>query len=56
MLEADQKAGIYQMRFGGLFDCKKANVHGVGLLIYDGVVENEVWTSPSNVSTFSRAS
>jgi len=25
------------MRFGGLFDCAKPKVHGLGLLIYDNV-------------------
>ena len=35
MLEAKEKAGIYQMRFAGLFDCAKYGAHGLGLLIYD---------------------
>ena len=40
MLNAVQKSGIYQMKFGGLFDCAKPKIHGLGLLIYDNVASD----------------
>ena len=42
VLEAKEKAGIYQMRFAGLFDCAKYGAHGLGLLIYDNLINNQV--------------
>ena len=42
VLDASQKVGVYQMRFGGLFDCAKYKRHGVGLLIYDNVMTTQV--------------
>ena len=44
MLEAKEKAGIYQMRFAGLFDCAIYEAHGLGLLIYDNLINNQVST------------
>ena len=41
VLNANQKSGVYQMKFGGLFDCAKPKIHGLGLLIYDNV-QNEM--------------
>ena len=35
MLEANAKADVYQMRFGGLFDCSMSKAHGLAMLIYD---------------------
>ena len=35
VLEANAKADIYQMRFGGLFDCSMSKAHGLAMLIYD---------------------
>ena len=40
VLNAVQKSGIYQMKFGGLFDCAKPKIHGLGLLIYDNVASD----------------
>ena len=37
ILHANKEAKVYQMKFGGLFDCAPTKVHGVGLLIYDNV-------------------
>ena len=44
MLEAKEKAGIFQMRFAGLFDCAIYGAHGLGLLIYDNLINNQVST------------
>ena len=40
VLNAVQKSGIYRMKFGGLFDCAKPKIHGLGLLIYDNVASD----------------
>ena len=37
ILHANKEAKVYQMKFGGLYDCAPTKVHGVGLLIYDNV-------------------
>lgn len=37
VLNANNDAGVYQIRFGGLFDCAKPKVHSLGFLIYDDV-------------------
>ena len=35
VINANQTAGIYQMRFAGLFDCKNLEAHGVAILNYN---------------------
>ena len=42
VLNANQDANIYQMKFGGLFDCAPTKVHGLGLLIYDDIKSTTV--------------
>ena len=42
VLDAKQKAGVYQMRFGGLYDCSNLKAHGLGLLIYDNIMTDLV--------------
>ena len=38
------------MKFGGLFDCAKPKIHGLGLLIYDNVY-NEMDTAFMDIET-----
>ena len=51
VLDANLKADIYQMRFGGLFDCAKLKARGIGLLIYDKLIPNQVSFRFKNIST-----
>jgi hypothetical protein len=41
ILNANQKADVYWIRFGGLLDCIRTRAHGAALLIYDNLVTNE---------------
>ena len=38
------------MRFGGLFDCAKPKIHGLGLIIYDNVI-NELDAAFMDIET-----
>ena len=42
VLDAKEKSGVYQMRFGGLYDCSNLKAHGLGLLIYDNIMTDLV--------------
>ena len=44
VLNAKEKSekGVYQMRFGGLYDCSNLKAHGLGLLIYDNIMTDLV--------------
>ena len=42
VLDAKAKSGVYQMRFGGLYDCSNLKAHGLGLLIYDNIMTDLV--------------
>ena len=44
VLDAKEKSGVYQMRFGGLYDCSNLKAHGLGLLIYDNIMTDLVIT------------
>ena len=40
-MNANQKADVYWIRFGGLLDCIRTRAHGAALLIYDNIATNE---------------
>ena len=42
VLYAKEKKDVYQMRFGGLYDCSNLKAHGLGLLIYDNIMTDIV--------------